>query len=102
MTTRTEEDGSSVSSRTGSFLFLRRASFSRKERKPATQAGAPSEGTSPGTWEVASPISASEPLLSLWEEDILKAKLRREARENLEREECAKGMKDGSSLLIEV
>ncbi|WZZ03408.1 hypothetical protein YC2023_089329 [Brassica napus] len=55
----------------------------------------------PGTWEVASPISASEPLLSLWEEDILKAKLRIEARENLEREECVKGMKDRSSLLIE-
>ena len=91
MTTRTEEDGSSVLAWTGSFSALRRASFSRKERKPATQAGALLEGTSHRTWEVASPISASELLLSLWEEDILKANLRREARENLEREEMCEG-----------
>ena len=86
----------------GSFLALRRAIFSRKERKPATQAGALSEGVDSGVWEEASTISASELFLSFWEEDILRVKVRNEAIENLEREEGVKGMKDGSSLLIEI
>ncbi|KAF2616537.1 hypothetical protein F2Q68_00039816 [Brassica cretica] len=53
---------------------LRRAIFSRKERKPATQAGALSEGVDSGAWEEASATSASELFLSFWEEYNLRAK----------------------------
>ncbi|KAF3527438.1 hypothetical protein DY000_02040190 [Brassica cretica] len=74
-TARAEEDGNSAPARTGSFSALRRTNLSRKERWPAMQAGTSTEEAGTGAWEVASPISTSEVLLSPWEEDMLKAKV---------------------------
>ncbi|CAN6928619.1 unnamed protein product [Brassica oleracea] len=69
-----EEDGNSPPARTCSFSAWRRTSLSRKERWPATQAGASTGEVRIGAGEVASPISTSELRLLCCMQDMLKAK----------------------------